>query len=118
MSACSNLGRDLPSRLAAYAGCVMLRARFRAQRTHQCALAIADSHNFAHCPNECVYQFGARPVKPFGRLCWICGAARIVPMNLFANVQPDRPSRLTAYSEQHRTTQDNTGQHMTTQDNI
>jgi hypothetical protein len=27
---------------------------------------------FAHCPNECLYQFGSRSVQPFGRLCWIC----------------------------------------------
>jgi hypothetical protein len=32
---------------------------------------------FVYCPNECLYQFGSRPVQPFGRLRCICGAARI-----------------------------------------
>jgi hypothetical protein len=48
MSVCTNLCPDRPSRLAAYAGCVILRARFRAQRAHQYAIAIADPHNC--CP--------------------------------------------------------------------
>jgi hypothetical protein len=37
MSVCTNLGPDPLTRLAAYAGCVMLRARLRVQRTHPCA---------------------------------------------------------------------------------
>jgi hypothetical protein len=47
---CSNecLYQFGPSRLAAYAGCVMLWTRLRAQRSHQCALATADPHSF--CP--------------------------------------------------------------------
>jgi hypothetical protein len=48
MSVCTNLGRDLPSRLAAYDGYVVLFARLRSQRAHQCAPAIADPRNF--CP--------------------------------------------------------------------
>jgi hypothetical protein len=39
MSVCTNLGLDRSSRLAAYAGYVVLRARLRA---HKCALAFAD----------------------------------------------------------------------------
>jgi hypothetical protein len=39
MSVCTNLGRNLPRRLAAYDGYVVLRARLR---VHKCALAIAD----------------------------------------------------------------------------
>jgi hypothetical protein len=48
MCVCTNLGPDRPGHLAAYAGCVMLRARLRAQRAHQCALATAHPHIF--CP--------------------------------------------------------------------
>jgi hypothetical protein len=70
MSVCTNLGPDPLSRLAAYAGCLMLRARLRAQRTHQCALAIADSHNFFP----------------------------IVPMSVCTNLGPDLPSRLAEYA--------------------
>jgi hypothetical protein len=40
---------------------------------------------------QCLQQFGARSVQPFGRLCWICGAARTDPL------PSDRPSRLAAY---------------------
>jgi hypothetical protein len=79
MSVCTNLGPDPLSRLAAYSGYVVLRARLRA---HKCALAIAEPP-YLH---------------------------RIVPMSISANFQPDRTSRLAAYSEQHRTTQDRTGQ--------
>jgi hypothetical protein len=42
MSICTNLGRDLQSRLAAYAVCVVRCARLSALRAHQCTLAIAD----------------------------------------------------------------------------
>jgi hypothetical protein len=45
MSFYSNLGLDRSSRLASYAGYVVLRTRLRA---HQCALAIGDPHIF--CP--------------------------------------------------------------------
>jgi hypothetical protein len=44
MSVCTNLGLDQSSRLGANAGYVMLRARLRAQRVHECALAIANEH--------------------------------------------------------------------------
>jgi hypothetical protein len=67
MSVCTNLGPDPLSRLAAYAGCVMLCAHLRAQRTHQCALAIADSK-----------------LLP------------IVPMSVCTNLRLDRSSRLAA----------------------
>jgi hypothetical protein len=71
----------------------------------------------AHCPNECLYQFVSRSVQPFGRQRWICGAActfaracmrtpvrrlpyvhGIGPMRVCANVGPNRPSRLAAYT--------------------
>jgi hypothetical protein len=65
MSVCTNLGLDRSSRLAAYAGYAVLRAR-----SHTYPLSSS------HCPNEYFW--------------------------------PDRPSRLAAYSEQDRTTQDRT----------
>jgi hypothetical protein len=43
MSVCTNLGLDMPSRLAVYAGYVVLRTCLR---THQCALGIADTPIF------------------------------------------------------------------------
>jgi hypothetical protein len=43
MSVCANLGLDQSSRLGANAGYVVLRARFRAQSAHECALAIANA---------------------------------------------------------------------------
>jgi hypothetical protein len=45
MNVCTNVMLDRSSRLATYAGYVVLRARLRA---FQSALAIADPHNF--CP--------------------------------------------------------------------
>jgi hypothetical protein len=42
ISVCTNVGPDRRSRLAAYAVCVVLCARLRALRAHQCTLAIAD----------------------------------------------------------------------------
>jgi hypothetical protein len=38
---------------------------------------------------------------------------RIVPMSGCANFQPDRPSRVAAYTGQDRTEQDRTGQNVT-----
>jgi hypothetical protein len=62
MSVCTTLGLDLSSRLAAYAGYVVLRARLRAQRAHKCALAIADPLSSSHSSNEYLCQFLARSV--------------------------------------------------------
>jgi hypothetical protein len=73
MSVCTKLGPR--PRGPTYAGCVVLRSCLRAQRTHQCTLAIVDPITSAHCHNECLYKFGVRPVQPFDRICWICGAA-------------------------------------------
>jgi hypothetical protein len=42
MSVLTNLGLDMPGRLAVYARYVVLRACLRAKRAHQCALGIAD----------------------------------------------------------------------------
>jgi hypothetical protein len=74
----------------------------------------------AHCPNKCLYQFGARSVQPFSSLWWICGAVRTfaraerapmrthdhrspyllpnVPMSVCANVGLDWSRRLAAYA--------------------
>jgi hypothetical protein len=82
MSVCTNMGLDLSSRLAAYAGYVVRRARLRARRAHKCALAIGDPP-YLH---------------------------RIVPMSISATFEPDRPKRLAAYSEQNNTGQHRTGQ--------
>jgi hypothetical protein len=46
MSIWANVGPDRPIRLAAYTGHLMLCARFRAQRAHECTLALADSPIF------------------------------------------------------------------------
>jgi hypothetical protein len=41
-----------------------------------------------HCPNEYLCQCGSRSVQSFGRLCWICGVHRIVPMSVCDNFRP------------------------------
>jgi hypothetical protein len=66
MSVCSNLRFDRSSRLAAYAGYVVLRARLRAQHAHQCKLGIADHHIFIADPQWVFVPF----FVPIGPAVW------------------------------------------------
>jgi hypothetical protein len=47
MSVWTKLGLDQYSRLGANAGYVVLRARLRAQRAHESALALANGHKYS-----------------------------------------------------------------------
>jgi hypothetical protein len=49
---------------------------------HVCARINAHSRpptpiTYAHCSNECLYQFGPRSAQLFGRLCWMCNNTRM-----------------------------------------
>jgi hypothetical protein len=76
MSVCSNLWFDRSSRLAAYAGYVVLLARLRAQRAHQCALAIAEPLIFIADPQWVFVPMFVLIGQPFGRLYWTWDAVR------------------------------------------
>jgi hypothetical protein len=118
MSVCAHFQPDRPRHLSAYAGYVVLCVCLPAQRAHTPIPS-------AHCPNECLYEFGARSVWPPMLGMWCCGQVcarsarinvhwraptpylhRIVPMSVCANVLPERPSRLAAYTGHKRTGQD------------
>jgi hypothetical protein len=75
---------------------------------------------YAHCSNECLYQFGPRSAQLFGRLCLMCYNTRtfacaartlmrthdrrppyvlpIVPMSVCSYLGIDRPGRLAVYA--------------------
>jgi hypothetical protein len=120
MSVSANLGFDRSSRLAAYAGYVVLRA-------HQCTLVIADPPIFI-ADSQWVF---VPIVVPIGAAVWpsildmgccahVCARSacmdvhslsptpylhRRVLMGACANFWPDRSSRLAAYTGQHNTEQ-------------
>jgi hypothetical protein len=77
MSLCTNVGPDCPAVWPP-----MLYVWFCAHVCALCSRINAHSRSptpitFAHYPNECLYQFGARWAQPFGRLCWICEVAHM-----------------------------------------
>jgi hypothetical protein len=79
----------------------------------RCALAAASLPASTRVLSRFALFFALRARK--GRLCRPdCAPTpylhHLVPMRVYANFGPDRPSHLAAYSEKHSTSQHNTGQ--------